>query len=544
MLQNNSHDMEVTKRAFKMADRPSYEELEAGIRFLEEELAKKKDLELALRESEKKYRILTENSSTGIVIHQDGILRFVNKRAGEILGYTSKELLGVEPWKLIHPEDRDMAIERASKRIKEEDVPSHYEIRGLRKNGETCWLEVRPALLEYQGRPAILVNVVDITRRKQAEEEIKRLYEEARDVADRDPLTGLFNHRRINEILENEIQRAKRKMDIFSVMMMDVDGLKLINDTYGHIIGDRLLQKVASILRNSSRSVDSIGRYGGDEFLMILPYTDGERAKTIAQRISQHIKQEGLKINEDTNISVRLSMGIATYPFDSMIPWELISWADRRMYESRRLERSAVSTTMPEVSEFLAVKTPSFRILQGLVAVIDAKDHYTKIHSDLVTNYTLSLGTEMNLSHEQMGVLQMAALLHDMGKIGVPTSILRKPGCLKREEFDIIKQHPELGATMLDGLLPHREDVMDAVMYHHERYDGKGYPGKLKGGDIPLSARIIGIADAYSAMITDRPYRKALTKDQAIKELKKNAGTQFDPDLVSNFMECLKESEP
>jgi len=502
----------------------------------------------------------------------------------------SQQKLSSKPFaEFIHGDDRQMVIERHRQRLKGEQIPHVYPFRIIDKEGNVRWAESNVVLLTWEGRPATLNFLSDITERKQAvealqrardeleirveertaelvkanealrieiierkraeealkesEEKYRRLYKKKKDMAQKDSLTDLFNHRRINELLHNEIERAKRRADVFSITMLDVNGLKLINDAYGHVMGDKLLKNVAAVLKNPSRSVDSIGRYGGDEFLMILPYTDGEKAKALAERISERMRQRGLKIDEKTNIPIRLSIGVATYPFDSMVPRELISLADRGMYESKRSGKDVVSITMPEVSEFLAAKTPSLRILQGLVAAVDSKDYYTRAHSDMVTNHALSLAKEMGLSDDEIEALKIAGLLHDIGKIGIPDSILRKPGPLKRGEYYIIKQHPELGATMVSSTTPHREDVMGTIMYHHERYDGKGYPGKLKGKDIPLLARITAIADAYSAMVTTRPYRKALTKDQAIEELKKGAGTQFDPDMVSKFIKCLKESE-
>jgi diguanylate cyclase (GGDEF)-like protein len=379
---------------------------------------------------------------------------------------------------------------------------------------------------------------------KESQEKYKSLYEKTKDMAQKDPLTGVFNHGQINELLEHEIERSKRGSHVFSVMMLDVDDMKLINDTYGHVVGDGLLKDVAAILRDTPRSVDSVGRYGGDEFLMILPYTDGQKAKVLAQRIAERIKQEKFKIDEKTKIPVRLSIGIATYPFDSAVAQGLISLADTGMYKSKRSGQDVVTASVPEVIEYLSVKNPSLTILEGLVAAVNSKDRYTKAHSDMVTSYAVSLAKEAGLSNEQIEVLRIASLLHDVGKIGIPDTILRKPGPLDSEEFEIVKQHPKLGAMMLDGTGQHQEDVRGPIMYHHERYDGKGYPARLKGEDIPLLARIITAADAYSAMITDRPYRKALTKGEAVAELKRHAGTQFDPDLVSKFIKCLKQSDP
>jgi len=383
-----------------------------------------------------------------------------------------------------------------------------------------------------------------ISDERRLKNEYMMLAEKMKVLAERDPLTGLFNRRRINELLENEIQRARRKEEVFSVMMLDVDDLKLINDAYGHLAGDKLLKNIANLLKNSCRSVDLIGRYGGDEFLIILPYTDGEKAKNIAQRICEKVREQRLEVNGNIiNIPIRLSIGVATYPFDSMVSQELITLADKRMYKSKQFGKTVVSVSVPEIKEYLLAKRPTLNVLEGLVTAVNGKDHYTKAHSELVTKLSLSLAKEINLPKEEMEALRIAALLHDIGKIGIPESILRKPGPLEKEEFELIKQHPRLGAMMLNGPPPYRDHVIDAIKYHHERYDGKGYPEGLKGKDIPLLARIIGIADAYSAMITDRPYRKALTKEEAIAELKKGAGTQFDPELVDKFIKCLEEGK-
>jgi len=515
-------------------------EMRQRITELEKSEADRKRAEEALRESDEKYRRIFETSKDVLYLtSREGKFIDINQAGVDLFGYSKEELLNIDLAKHLYVNSDDR--KRFQEMIEKDGFVKDYEVQFKKKDKTKIYVSITAnvrkdrngEVLGYEGI------IRDITEKRKVEE-IKHLYEEAKALAERDALTYVFNHRRINEFLENEIERAKRGGNVFSIMMLDVDDLKLINDSYGHIAGDKVLKQVATILENSSRSVDSIGRYGGDEFLMILPYTNGEKAKTIAQRISRKVEKEGLKIDEETTVPIRLSIGVATYPFDSSVAQDLISLADRSMYESKRSGKSVVSASIQEVSEFLTKERPSFDVFRDLVAAVNGKDYYTKEHSDLVTTYALSLGKKLKLPSEQMEALKVISLLHDIGKIGIPDRILRKPGPLKREEFEIIKQHPKLGALMLDGPPPHREHVLGAVMFHHERYDGKGYPGRLKGEDIPLLARIIGIADAYSAMLTDRPYRKALTKDRAIEELKKGAGKQFDPDLVSEFIECLK----
>lgn len=504
-----------------------------------------------IRDSEERYRILFEKGPDAIIVANTETKRFefVNESACKMLGYTRDEFLKLSV-SHIHPkEDLPYILERFNALAREE-IKVIEDIPVLRKDGTIFYADIRAPRMYFGGKIYLVGFFRDITERKgieealrKSEQKYKRLYKKVKALAERDSLTGLFNRRRICKLLENEIERAKRKETIFSIMMLDVDDLKLINDAYGHIVGDRLLINVAKTLKDSCRLVDLIGRYGGDEFLVILPYTHGEKAGVIAQRISEKIRQQGLRINGTRNIPIRLSIGVATYPFDSMVSKELISLADRRMYESKQFGKTIVSTSVPEVKKYLEAKVPTLSLLEGLVTAVDGKDHYTKAHSELVTRFSLSLGKKVSLPPEQMEALRIAGLLHDIGKIGIPETILRKPGPLGREEFELIKQHPRLGAMMLDGPPPHRKYVLDAIRYHHERYDGKGYPGRLKGKDIPLLARIIGIADAYCAMITDRPYRKALSQDEAIAELKRGAGTQFDPELVDKFIKCIKESE-
>lgn len=238
-----------------------------------------------------------------------------------------------------------------------------------------------------------------------------------------------------------------------------------------------------------------------------------------------------------------MSLGIASYPKDARHSQELIGFADTNLYTSKRYGGDRVTSCDMAHEDDGSTKAGSFGVLDGLVTAVDHRDHYTRQHSEDVTGYAVSIAQAMALSDETQRTLRMAALLHDVGKIGVPDRILRKPGRLDEEEMGIIQQHASLGEMIIKEL-PNIQDVVAAVGAHHERFDGGGYPRRQKGESIPLLGRILAVADAYSAMTTDRPYRRALSPDEARKELLRVAGSQLDPEVVQKFLLVLETDAP
>ncbi len=369
-----------------------------------------------------------------------------------------------------------------------------------------------------------------------------RRYEEARHQADRDPVTGLLNHRAFHECLDREFNRARRAGRSFSVVMMDLDGFKLFNDTYGHPTGDRVLREVTALISGILRVSDLLGRYGGDEFVALLPETGAEGAKSLAERIRHAIAEHGFAPSDGPAVPIRLSLGFATYPQDARHGHELVGFADSNLYVSKRRGGNTVTGCEPGTEESDAF-AGSFGVLDGLIEAVDNKDRYTRQHSEEVTGYSMTIARAMGLSDESQRTLRMAGLLHDVGKIGVPDRILRKPGRLNEEEFGIMRQHASLGEMIIKDL-PNVGELVAAVGAHHERFDGTGYPQGRKGEDIPLLGRILAVADAYSAMTEDRPYRKALTPAEARGELRQVAGAQLDPQLVQLLLDKLPEDAP
>lgn len=357
------------------------------------------------------------------------------------------------------------------------------------------------------------------------------------DAAHRDPVTTLFNHRAIHDTLDRELEQARLTTTPLAVAMLDLDGFKLYNDTHGHLAGDAALQAIGAALTHSCRDQDSVGRYGGDEFLVVLPGLGPDEAATVATRLRDAVAARPLQV-AGGRIPLRVSVGVACYPEDGAQRDVLVACADARLYESKHrgevVGHAAQSLSVGDVGE-----SGVFNVLEGLVRAVDRKDHYTRAHSEEVTRLALALATELGLSAETLRAVRMGGLLHDIGKIGVPDRILKKPDRLTADELAIMNGHPALGEAIVAGLRDLTE-IRTAVRSHHERWDGRGYPDGLAGDEIPLLGRLLALPDSYNAMTTDRPYRAALSPSEALAEIERGAGSQFDPHLVAAFIRVLR----
>ena len=371
-----------------------------------------------------------------------------------------------------------------------------------------------------------------------------RLYGAALKAADRDSVTGLLNHRAIHQRLDEEFQRAQHQDRPLSVIMMDLNNFKLFNDTYGHPIGDQVLKGVSRALESECRKPGILARYGGDEFIAVLPDTDESKAMVLAQRLSERMNREGFQgSNDSATVPISLSFGVASYPNDCSNRFELVTIADRNLYQAKVSDSGIMGTTENQRTHRALRTEGSFDMLDAMVTAVDNKDRYTRHHSEDVTEYALWIAEELGYSEGTQRVIRIGGLLHDVGKIGVPEDILRKPGKLSNEEYETMKWHTQLGALIVGGVSG-MEPIIDIVRSHHERWDGKGYPDKLAGEDIPLLGRLLAVADALSAMTTDRPYRRGFPWEKAVEEIRKGIGTQFDPDMARAFLAAAAKGRP
>ena len=363
-----------------------------------------------------------------------------------------------------------------------------------------------------------------------------QLYNEAKNRADLDPLTNLYHHRYLKTRLEEEIDRSRHVGEPLSVLMLDIDRFKLFNDTYGHLAGDDLLKRIAALLSRECRVTDVVGRYGGDEFMAILPDADRNRAGNIADRITDKLLGMQIEVPDERPIGVHCSIGVASYPVDAKLSEELIHRADQRLYHSKRSGRMqrVGATQMRLIGDFSPVSE--------LIAALLARDPATRAHLEHVNYVASQFARMLGLSEADTNSLLLASVLHDVGKIAIPDKVLRKPGRLTGAEYALARKHPELGATLIEHHSGF-EDASIAVRHHHEWFDGTGYPDGLGAEKIPFLARIVSLIDAYSAMTVDRPYHRSRGPTEAIAELRRCAGTQFDPDLVDKFATLVERGD-
>lgn len=373
-------------------------------------------------------------------------------------------------------------------------------------------------------------------------------------MANIDPLTGLPNHRLIMDRIDEEISRSKRTANNCTLLFLDIDHFKRINDTWGHRAGDAILREVAAKIQQSIRIEDFVGRYGGEEFAVVLTNASLKDALTTAARIRDTLNSQQCLWqspgDESTTvaISVTVSIGIALFPQHSETRDGLIEAADKAMYTAKRTGRNRVciaddNSYSTEETNMLGHNKVDLPVLKALITLVSAHDKDTNDHSKRIAHLVESVARSMGKDETEVEQIRLAAILHDIGKIGIPDGILHKPGPLSAQEWEIMRQHPEIGQQILVQLGGLFEIISTIVMTHHERWDGSGYPFGTSLESIPLGARIIAVVDSFDAMTSDRPYRKSISAKDACIELEQCSGRLYDPQIVAAFLKILQEQE-
>ncbi len=439
--------------------------------------------------------------------------RIYNERWAGILGYTLQELSPItsDTWKrLVHPDDLAEELAKDIKLYNKEIECYDDEYRMKHKDGHWVWIQDSGKVISWteDGNPLLLSGThTDITAKRNKQDEV--LY-----LSYRDQLTGLYNRRYFDENIK-EID-AEKNLPL-SVILADVNGLKLTNDSFGHSVGDELLIKAAEVIRLGCKKVDTIIRIGGDEFLLILPKQDSKQAVDTIKRINSLANKEKV-----CGVDVSISFGYKTkIKIDEKFN-DIFKCAEANMYRHKLYESSCIRN----------------KTIGIIMNTLYEKSNREMLHSKRVGEICGKIAHELNFDKDKINQIKLAGIMHDIGKIGIDENILNKPHRLKLEEYKELKRHPEIGYRMLSTSNEFSE-IAEYILKHHERWDGKGYPGGFKGEEISVQARIIAIAEAYDDMIHGLPYKKNMSIDEAIAELKNCSGTQFDPNIVEIFANLI-----
>lgn len=440
--------------------------------------------------------IISNNADAIVVVNRQGVICFANPAAAEILNYEQEDLTG-----------REFGFSIAPGKASELNID--------REDGMTIVGELRAVEITWKDIPAYLASIRDITARKQLQDEME-------DLSFHDRLTGLYNR----AFFEEKIKRMNVERNLpLCIIAGDVNNLKLVNDALGHGEGDKLLISVAQILKNACRKDDIVARLGGDEFVILLPKCD----EAAGMKITEKIRVSCAAIASD-GIPVSIALGIAVQYKPGQSVLELLDMADKRMYANK----------------FAESKNESKNRYSSVIAMLEKslyeKDYVTGEHTARVRDLCVSFGTELQLSKSSIDELKLLSSLHDIGKIAVPEAILKKKGPLTDEEWEIIKKHPETGYRITKAIYG-MDIIAEDILSHHERWDGKGYLHGLKGEQIPLASRILSIIDTFDVMTHDRPYKSAVGGQDAIKEIKRCSGSQFDLTLAERFIVYLEHRE-
>lgn len=471
------------------------------------DITERKVAEKMLRESENHLRNILDSIHSGVILidEETHVIEDVNRMAMDIIGLPKEKIVGSRCHRHICPaEENKCPITDLGQKI------DHSERSLIRFDGKILPIIKTVARLNFNNRSYLLESFIDITERKNMEDQLRHL-------SLHDVLTGLYNR----AYFEEEMRRLESgRYNPVGIILCDVDGLKMVNDTLGHESGDCLLIETANVIKKAMRQGDMVARIGGDEFAILLPHSDVADVESICDRIRESIQVFNMK---NTGLTISLSMGYSvahTAPNDM---GSLFKEADDNMYREKMLHRQSASSAV--------VKT--------LMDALAARDFITEGNADRLQRLVESMANRIGISNKNIDDLRLLAKFHDVGKMGIPDRVLFKPGPLTPEETGIMRQHCEIGYHISQSASV-LMDIGEWIHKHHEWWNGKGYPLGLKGEDIPLECRILSIADAYDAMTSDRPYRSALTHEEAVEEIKRCAGTQFDPNLVPYFLEILE----
>ncbi|NCB41389.1 MAG: diguanylate cyclase [Clostridia bacterium] len=460
-----------------------------------------------LRNSESRHKAMVAGISDVIAIAKpNGTIKYVSPNIEKFFGWAHDEMIGKNGWETVHPDDLEWVKTELHKVVKENDATLIIRYRFKCKDETYKWIKlVVTNFINNEAIGGFLLNFHDITEFRQKQKQIEFL-------SYNDLLTGLFNRR----YYEKEILKLDHKDHYpLALIMADVNGLKLTNDAFGHKAGDMLLRKVANILKGECRERDMIARIGGDEFVILLPNTDATDTESIIYRINTAIKKE-----ESDHTILSISLGYAVKKDTSETIDEIFMKAEDDMYRHKLSE----STSMRSKTIDLIMNT------------LFEKNNREMLHSERVSAICKSIAESMGFTSDEVNEIRLSGLMHDIGKIGVIDSILNDSEGLSAYDLNEVQRHSEIGYRILSSANEFSQ-IANYVLEHHEKWDGTGYPRALKGKEISLQARIIAVADAYDAMTKDRTYKQALSKQEAMAELRRCSGTQFDPEVVTVFLE-------
>ena len=487
-----------------------------------EDISERKKVSDALQESERSKSVLLSHIP-GLAYRclndEHWTMEFVSDGCFDLTGYKPIDLIGnntISYNDIIDPQYRDVLRKQWDQvLLKHENFRAEYQI--ITKDNQVKWvLELAQGIYDHKGNVIALEGIIiDITQTKLRDAQIRYM-------DDHDFLTGLFN-RKYFEI--EKIRFNQQSYLPLSVLIGDINGVRLINDAYGYTEGDRLIVETARILKSSCDSSSLLFRTGGDEFIVLMPNTSESKLSDIMRRIQHKCKLYNLN-PENQAVQLNLSLGSATRVHMTQAIDKVIHQAMDSLHKNKILESKSYHSS----------------ILSSIQATMFAKSQNTEEHAERLSILCRMMGEQLDLSQTQMDELMLFAMLHDIGKIGIDDNVLNKPGRLSVDEWIIMKKHTEIGYRIALSS-PELHSIANYILTHHEHWNGGGYPQGLKEDEIPLLSRILGLVDAYDAMTQDRVYRKAMSKEEAINEILRNKGTQFDPHLTDLFIEIIQNNE-